>query len=42
MTPFAYPLTGLVTLIALAVYFWMAFKVGKARGSFGIPAPRMD
>ncbi|MEP2827381.1 MAPEG family protein [Parvibaculum sp.] len=42
MTPFAYPLTGLVTLIALAVYFWMAFKVGKARGSFEIPAPRMD
>jgi glutathione S-transferase len=42
MTPFAYPLTGLVTLVALAVYFWMAFKVGKARGTFGIPAPRMD
>lgn len=42
MIPFAYPLTGLVTLLALAVYFWMAFKVGKARGSFGISAPRMD
>ena len=42
MTPFAYPLTGLVTLLTLIVYFWMAFKVGKARGTFGIPAPRMD
>lgn len=42
MTSFAYPLTGLVTIITLIVYFWMAFKVGKARGAFGIPAPRMD
>ncbi|MBA4209852.1 MAG: MAPEG domain-containing protein [Parvibaculum sp.] len=42
MTPFAYPLTGLVTIITLIVYFWMAFKVGKARGTFNIPAPRMD
>ncbi|MEQ9195572.1 MAG: MAPEG family protein [Parvibaculum sp.] len=42
MTPFAYPLTGLVTLLTLIVYFWMAFKVGKARTTHGIPAPRMD
>ncbi|MBX3508796.1 MAG: MAPEG family protein [Parvibaculum sp.] len=42
MTFFAYPLTGLVTIITLIVYFWMAFKVGKARAAFGIPAPRMD
>ncbi|MFN4354671.1 MAPEG family protein [Parvibaculum sp.] len=42
MTSFAYPLTGLVTIITLIVYFWMAFKVGKARAAFGIPAPRMD
>ena len=42
MTSFAYPLTGLVTVITLIVYFWMAFKVGKARAAFGIPAPRMD
>ncbi len=42
MTSFAYPLTGLVTIITLIVYFWMAFKVGKARATFGIPAPRMD
>lgn len=42
MTPFAYPLTGLVTIITLIVYFWMAYKVGKARGTFNIPAPRMD
>ena len=33
---------GLVTVITLIVYFWMAFKVGKARAAFGIPAPRMD
>ncbi|PKQ09589.1 MAG: MAPEG domain-containing protein [Alphaproteobacteria bacterium HGW-Alphaproteobacteria-12] len=42
MTTFAYPLTGLVTLAALLVYFWMAYKVGKARGMHGISAPRMD
>lgn len=42
MTSFAYPLTGLVTIITLIVYFWMAFKVGKARAAFGVPAPRMD
>ena len=39
---FAYPLTGIVTLITLLVYFWMAFEVGKARGKHDIPAPRMD
>lgn len=39
---FAYPLTGLVTLICLLVYFWMAYQVGKARGKHGVPAPRMD
>lgn len=42
MTPFAYPLTGLVTLVTLIVYFWMAYKVGKARTAFGISAPRTD
>ncbi|MDX5367480.1 MAG: MAPEG family protein [Alphaproteobacteria bacterium] len=42
MTSFAYPLTGLVTIVTLIVYFWMAFKVGKARAAFGVPAPRMD
>lgn len=39
---FAYPLTGLVTIFVLCVYFWMAFQVGKARQRFGVPAPRMD
>lgn len=42
MTAFAYPLTGLVTLITLIVYFWMAYMVGKARTAHGISAPRMD
>jgi len=39
---FAYPLTGLVTVFVLFVYFWMALQVGKARQRFDIPAPRMD
>ena len=39
---FAYPLTGLVTIFVLCVYFWMALQVGKARQRFEIPAPRMD
>ena len=39
---FAYPLTGLVTVFVLFVYFWMALQVGKARQRFEIPAPRMD
>jgi len=39
---FAYPLTGIVTLVTLLVYFWMAYEVGKARGKHDIPAPRMD
>ncbi|MDP1628792.1 MAPEG family protein [Parvibaculum sp.] len=42
MTSFAYPLTGLVTLITLIVYFWMAYKVGKARTTHNISAPRTD
>ncbi|MGX1198930.1 MAPEG family protein [Parvibaculum sp. MBR-TMA-1.3b-4.2] len=39
---FAYPLTGLVTIFVLLVYFWMALQVGKARQRFEVPAPRMD
>lgn len=42
MMNFAYPLTGLVMLITLAVYFWMAYKVGKARATHNISAPRTD
>ena len=29
---FAYPLTGIVTLLSLLVYFRMAMKVGRSRG----------
>ena len=39
---FAYPLTGLVTIFVLLVYFWLALQVGKARQRFEVPAPRMD
>lgn len=37
--PFAYPLTGLVTLLTLIVYFWMAMNVGKVRTKLNVPAP---
>ncbi|HEY4342803.1 MAG TPA: MAPEG family protein [Parvibaculum sp.] len=36
---FAYPLTGLVTLLSLIVYFWMAMNVGKVRTKLNVPAP---
>lgn len=36
---FAYPLTGLVTLLTLIVYFWMALNVGKVRTKLNVPAP---
>ncbi|HMM13355.1 MAG TPA: MAPEG family protein [Parvibaculum sp.] len=39
---FAYPHTGLVTLLALFVYFWMALQVGRARGRHKVPAPAMS
>ena len=39
---FAYPLTGLVTLLTLAIYFWMAINVGKARAAHNVPAPKAD
>jgi len=39
---FAYPHTGLVTLLALFVYFWMAIQVGRARGRHKVPAPAMS
>jgi len=31
--------TALVTLVAILVYFWMSFRVGKARSKFGVEAP---
>lgn len=38
---FAYPLTGLVTILSLIVYFYMAMQVGKARAKHNTPAPAM-
>ncbi|MGV8995401.1 MAG: MAPEG family protein [Parvibaculaceae bacterium] len=39
---FAYPLTGLVTVITLLVYFWMGIKVGGIRTKLNLPAPAMQ
>ena len=38
---FAYPLTGLVTILTLIIYFYMAIKVGQVRGKTNTPAPAM-
>ncbi len=38
---FAYPHTGLITLLALAVYFWMSTETAKARARHKVPAPAM-
>ncbi len=38
---FAYPLAGLVTILALIVYFYMSVKVGGARSKHNVPAPTM-
>lgn len=39
---FSYPLSGLVTLLSLAVYMWMAVRIGKARAEHNVPVPRSD
>ena len=39
---FSYPLAGLVTLLSLVIYMWMAVQIGKARVAHEIPAPRSD
>lgn len=39
MQPHSY--VALVTVLALAVYFWMGLRVGQARGKTGIAAPAM-
>ena len=36
-----YHLTALVTVLALLLYFVMSLQVGKARSTYGIPAPTM-
>ncbi len=38
---FAYPLTGLVTLLCLFVLFWVTAMVGVARGKHGVKVPEM-
>ncbi|MDX2222702.1 MAG: MAPEG family protein [Rhodospirillaceae bacterium] len=37
-----FPLTGLVTLVALLVYLWVTLKVGGARAKYGVKAPAVD
>jgi glutathione S-transferase len=38
----AYPLTILVILVAILVYFGLGAVVGQARAKFGVPAPAMS
>jgi len=35
----AYPLTAIVTLLSLLLYFYFGLRVGKARGQYGVEAP---
>ncbi len=37
---FSYPLSGIVTVITLVIYMWMAIQVGKSRGKHDVPAPQ--
>lgn len=41
MDAFAYPLTGLVTILTVLVYFWTLLKVGSGRRTHQIAAPTM-
>ena len=36
-----FPLTTLATVIAILVYFALGMNVGKARGTYNVPAPLM-
>jgi glutathione S-transferase len=38
----AHTLTALVTLAALATYFWTMINVGKARGQYNVNAPDIE
>jgi glutathione S-transferase len=38
---FAYPWSGLATVVALLVFFWTGIMVARARVRLGIPAPAM-
>lgn len=35
-----YPITTLALALALMVYFWITLNVGRARGTYGVPAPQ--
>lgn len=37
---FTYPLSGIVTVVTLFIYMWMAVQVGKSRGKHDVPAPQ--
>lgn len=37
---FTYPLSGIVTVITLFIYMWMAVQVGNSRGKHDVPAPQ--
>lgn len=36
---FGYHLVALVAIVSLALYFYMAIRVGQARAKYGVPAP---
>jgi len=36
---FTLPLTSLITLAAIILFFTMGLRVAKARGTYGVPAP---
>lgn len=42
MPLFAYPLTAIVTLVALVLYFIVTMNVGRARVKYDVLAPRTD
>jgi glutathione S-transferase len=39
VTSFSYPLTGLVSCLAIIIVMWTGIKVGQARAKYQVPAP---
>ena len=39
---YAFPLTGLVTILCLFIFLWMAIKTGQSRMKHETPAPAMQ
>lgn len=39
---YAFPLTGLVTILCVFVFLWMGLKTGQSRGKHETPAPAMQ